>query len=126
MVIAVLGILYGFDLISYLFSKSTRRMRARHYWVNKLPSTDATNLDADVVTKSYQYLPGKLVIIGSFPVYFSMLGFIWILEYFSDREFWFQVVLAVVIYSLIDYSLGWLLRAYCVVRNSKQKALDLH
>ena len=110
----LLAILYAFDLIRIGFTRSTNGIRKLHYWIEKIPSLEEENPNADIATKSYQYLPNYKVFLGSFPRYASVLSMILMFEYYPDLDFRYQLVIGLSLFFGVDYILSKTLRYYCL------------
>jgi len=112
--------LYAFDLFNLATRRSTKRIRELQYWIEKVPSLDDENPTADITTKSYQYLPGFRVFIGSLPRYSSIAGMLAALQYLPELDFIYQLGIGLVCFLGIDYVLGVILRYYCHCVYSKK------
>jgi len=119
-ILLLFAFLYAFDLISLALRRSTKRIRRLQYWIEKVPSLDDENPTADIEIKSYQYLPGARVFIGSLPRYSSIAGMLIALQYLPELDFIYQLGVGLVCFFGIEYVLSVALRYYCHCVYSKR------
>ena len=114
LILLLLACLYAFDLLRLVVTRSTHSIRKLHYWIEKIPSLDESNPNADIATKSYQYLPNYRVLIGSLPRYASVLSMILVLNYYPDLDFVLQLGIGLSFFFGVEYILNQTLRYYCL------------